>query len=266
MQPDDMPDNVVPLRPRTTDKARGAHPANPAPQLSSTHQVTRIIPGAGATPHDTTAGGGMRAGGGVAPGENVAASSIRSAAGPTIGQVIDLPHGQASAARPAIAQQQVMPPATKATAQVATEVAGAASKASDGSKTDRRPMATMPGSPQNEDTPPMQLDKAASNDDGPSTAGTMPPRRFSWRHLLLILAVAFVLGVGIAWGAIAVGARIVDYWPHGFGLYAMLVGGGVTMMLTAGLMTAVFYSDSSGHDAAVHHFEPDKPRRTSLRQ
>ncbi len=87
-----------------------------------------------------------------------------------------------------------------------------------------------------------------------------------WRTILLLLGGAFVLGVAIALGAIAVGARIVGLWPHGFALYAMLAGGGVTMMLTAGLMMALFYSDSSGHDASVHQFTPDKTRQNSHKQ
>jgi hypothetical protein len=42
----------------------------------------------------------------------------------------------------------------------------------------------------------------------------------------------------------------------------MVIGGGVTMMLTAALMTAVFYSDSSGHDDSVYQFHPEKRRET----
>jgi hypothetical protein len=73
-------------------------------------------------------------------------------------------------------------------------------------------------------------------------------------------------GVAIAWGAIAIGADIVGFWPRGFAFYAMLAGGGATMMLTAGLMAALFYSDTSGHDAAVHDFKPDQARRPPQRR
>jgi hypothetical protein len=73
---------------------------------------------------------------------------------------------------------------------------------------------------------------------------------------MLLLAGSFLLGVGIAWTAIAIGADIVGLWPRGFAFYAMLVGGGLTMLLTSALMMAVFYSDSSGHDDAVQQFRP----------
>jgi hypothetical protein len=92
-----------------------------------------------------------------------------------------------------------------------------------------------------------------------ATAPAAPIKR--WQFILILLAGAFLLGMAIAWGAIAIGANIVGFWPHGFAFYAMLVGGGATMMLTAGLMGALFYSDSSGHDAAVHQFQPDQRRR-----
>jgi hypothetical protein len=85
-------------------------------------------------------------------------------------------------------------------------------------------------------------------------------RAFNWSHLLMILLGAFVLGIAVSWGAIAIGADVLGVWPHGFPLYAMMVGGGLTMALTAGLMTAVFYSDSSGHDENVHQFHPEKRR------
>lgn len=84
-----------------------------------------------------------------------------------------------------------------------------------------------------------------------------PPAPFSWRRTALILGASFALGIAIAWGAIAIGAHVVGLWPHGFAFYAMLVGGGVTMLLTAALMTAVFYSDSSGHDERVQQFRPN---------
>jgi hypothetical protein len=65
-----------------------------------------------------------------------------------------------------------------------------------------------------------------------------------------------VLGALIAWGAIAIGADIVGVWPHGFAFYVMLIGGGMTMLLTTALMMALFYSDSSGHDDVVQQFRP----------
>ena len=83
-------------------------------------------------------------------------------------------------------------------------------------------------------------------------------RRFRWSSLAMILAAAFVLGIVVAGGAVAIGAHVLNAWPHGFPLYAMVIGGGLTMMLTAALMTAVFYSDSSGHDESVYQFHPDK--------
>jgi hypothetical protein len=87
-----------------------------------------------------------------------------------------------------------------------------------------------------------------------------------WQLIVMMLAGAFALGVAIAWGAIAIGADIVGFWPRGFAFYAMLAGGGATMMLTAGLMAALFYSDTSGHDAAVHDFKPDQARRPPQRR
>jgi hypothetical protein len=90
------------------------------------------------------------------------------------------------------------------------------------------------------------------------TAMPSPQRSFRWSHFGMILVAAFVLGIAIGWGAVAIGAQVLGVWPHGFPLYAMLIGGGVTMMLTAGLMTAVFYSDSSGHDDSVYQFHPEK--------
>ncbi|HVI88684.1 MAG TPA: hypothetical protein VM659_10290 [Dongiaceae bacterium] len=81
-------------------------------------------------------------------------------------------------------------------------------------------------------------------------------KAFSWRRTALLLAGSFLLGIGIAWAAIAIGADIVGVWPHGFAFYIMLVGGGMTMLLTSALMMALFYSDSSGHDAVVHQFRP----------
>ncbi|HVJ40135.1 MAG TPA: hypothetical protein VM639_01510 [Dongiaceae bacterium] len=77
-----------------------------------------------------------------------------------------------------------------------------------------------------------------------------------WRRIGLTLAASCLLGIAIAWIAIAIGAHVVGLWPHGFAFYAMLAGGGVTMLLTAALMTAVFYSDSSGHDDEVQQFRP----------
>jgi len=90
----------------------------------------------------------------------------------------------------------------------------------------------------------------------------MPPTQsgFRWSRLAMILIGAFLLGIAIGWGAVAIGAQVLGVWPHGFPLYAMLIGGGVTMMLTAGLMTAVFHSDSSGHDDSVYQFHPEKRR------
>jgi hypothetical protein len=87
-----------------------------------------------------------------------------------------------------------------------------------------------------------------------------PSRRFSWSTLVKILIGAFVLGIAVASGAVAIGAHVLNVWPHGFPLYAMVIGGGVTMTLTAALMTAVFYSDTSGHDEDVYQFHPEKRR------
>jgi hypothetical protein len=95
--------------------------------------------------------------------------------------------------------------------------------------------------------------------DTPSP-GPVSARTFSWSRLLMIVVGAFLLGIAVSWGAIAIGANVLGVWPHGFPLYAMMIGGGFTMMLTAGLMTAVFYSDSSGHDESVHQFHPEKRR------
>lgn len=85
-------------------------------------------------------------------------------------------------------------------------------------------------------------------------------RHFRWRHLVLILAGAFALGIAAGWGAIAIGAHALGVRPHGFALYAMIIGGGFTMALTAALMAAVFYSDSSGHDDSVYRFRPENRR------
>jgi len=209
------------------------------PQQGSAHQPGHIIPGP--------------------------ASAAPTASPPVIGQVVELSAAQAGATRQAIASQLAhaapQPPMTN-------------SDESPRATSSRAPMATMPGGLHDNGATLSPAKKAANTDarhdakdhDGPLGTGSIPTRRFNWRHLLLILAAAFLLGITIAWGAIAIGAEIVDFWPHGFGLYAMLIGGGVTMMLTAGLMTAVFYSDSSGHDAEVHQFQPEKPRRNNLRQ
>lgn len=89
-------------------------------------------------------------------------------------------------------------------------------------------------------------------------------KSFSWRRAMLLLAGSFLLGIGIAWAAIAIGANIVGLWPHGFAFYAMLVGGGVTMLLTSALMMAVFYSDSSGHDDVVQQFRPSPHQPTDM--
>jgi hypothetical protein len=90
----------------------------------------------------------------------------------------------------------------------------------------------------------------------PEEPSHMTGKTFSWRRTGLLLAGSFVLGALIAWGAIAIGADIVGVWPHGFAFYVMLIGGGMTMLLTTALMMALFYSDSSGHDDVVQQFRP----------
>jgi hypothetical protein len=76
-----------------------------------------------------------------------------------------------------------------------------------------------------------------------------------------ILGGAFLLGAGAAAGALWIGAELTGVWTHGFALYALIIGGGVTMTLAAGLMTALFYSDRAGHDrpAASTRDRPDDP-------
>lgn len=103
---------------------------------------------------------------------------------------------------------------------------------------------------------------AAARTEAAADTAPQSPAPFSWRRTALILGGSFALGIAIAWGAIAIGAHVVGLWPRGFAFYAMLVGGGVTMLLTAALMTAVFYSDSSGHDERVQQFRPNGRRRS----
>lgn len=83
--------------------------------------------------------------------------------------------------------------------------------------------------------------------------------RVNRRLVVLILSAAFVIGIAIAWGAIAVGARIVGLWPLGLAFYAMLLGGGATMMLTAALTTMLFFGETAhvDHDRHTPANSPD---------
>jgi hypothetical protein len=71
--------------------------------------------------------------------------------------------------------------------------------------------------------------------------------------LTVILGAAFLLGAGAALASLWIGATLSGVWAHGFALCALVIGGGITMMLAAGLMTALFYSDRSGHDQDISH-------------
>ncbi|TXH34412.1 MAG: hypothetical protein E6Q98_18810 [Rhodospirillaceae bacterium] len=69
--------------------------------------------------------------------------------------------------------------------------------------------------------------------------------------LAIILGAAFLLGAGAALVSLWIGAKLSGIWARGFAFYALVVGGGITMMLAAGLMTALFYSDRAGHDQDI---------------
>ncbi|MDY0884881.1 hypothetical protein ACFPL7_05630 [Dongia soli] len=83
--------------------------------------------------------------------------------------------------------------------------------------------------------------------------------------LALGLGAGFLLGAGAALASLWAGAQLTGIWTHGFALYALIIGGGVTMMLAVGLMTALFYSDRSGHDAKVAREQDVSPDRLSQR-
>jgi hypothetical protein len=84
----------------------------------------------------------------------------------------------------------------------------------------------------------------AAEDGGIDSRAPLAPR-ISRRLTAMILGAAFVIGIAIAWTAITVGARIVGIWPFGLACYAILLGGGVTMMLTTGLLMMAFFNETA---------------------
>jgi hypothetical protein len=84
--------------------------------------------------------------------------------------------------------------------------------------------------------------------------------------LAVILGTAFLLGAGAALASLWIGAKLSGIWAHGFAFYALVIGGGITMMLAAGLMTALFYSDRTGHDQDISHDGLDRFSRHPYRR
>lgn len=230
MSPNDFPDNVIPLRPRRSDRA--AKPAG--------NNAPAAIAGG------TTAGDATATNDGARP---VSLAAARSAAGlhqsfsrqqtePASSQMLPKERLQGGAFQE---RRQERWPASGGSRQLAVTPLAVRPFAT-------HPLATQQALPEAETVAP------------PEREAIMPTskRGFRWSSLAMILAAAFVLGIVVAGGAVAIGAHVLNVWPHGFPLYAMVIGGGLTMTLTAALMTALFYSDSSGHDESVYQFHPDK--------
>lgn len=248
MLPDDLPDNVIPFPPRRTSaKGKSTAGETGTTRLDSSApnptepKMLRMAPRPLAAAPPAAKAAVQPA---PIPLRDVNLAASRSAAAPGIatqGSETVSMRGAARAMgnnRPADAVRLKAPlpaAAPSAPASVPQPAMPAPEHASPPAKTD-------PGAP---------LEMETAMPVGP--ARTSP---FSWRRISLILVGSFVLGIGIAGAAIALGAHIMGVWPHGFALYAMLVGGGFTMFLTAALMGAVFYSDSSGHDAEVQQIHP----------
>ena len=218
MLPDDLPDNVIPLRPR-----------QPAKRLKDdSPAATRAVSPTAAT--TSTAATPIKLPTARPSGEAIVAASLPLAE-PTATTVI---HDMTSNA---------------ARQQLAVSLTGAAPQP-----------AVPPQAPGNKITDKL-TEKTGENTrklTGKAIiAMPSPSKQFSWRHLLQVIAGAFVLGVVAGWGAIALGAHVLGVWPHGFALYAMMIGAGVTMALTAALMSMLFFSDSSGHDDSVYRYQPE---------
>ncbi len=84
-------------------------------------------------------------------------------------------------------------------------------------------------------------------------------RRIARLFLLIILG-AFFAGMIIAALSLWAATGFDGVGAHGFALYALIIGGGFTMALTAGLMAAVFYSDRAGFDDDAYHPDRTPPR------
>lgn len=212
MLPDDLPDNVIPLRPRQTAK-RVDHAT-----------ASKTAAASGATPIKlSTLRPGARPGA-RSDGEAIAAANL---------PLVDSSRTEPS--RASVIQDMT---SNAARQQLAVKLA--------------------PDETGGEMTGETMGETTAAMSNTPSQ--TQPARQFSWRHFLWVIAGAFVLGVAFGWGTIALAAHVLGVWPHGFALYAMIIGSGLTLALTAALMSAVFYSDSSGHDESVYHYQQKGPR------
>lgn len=80
------------------------------------------------------------------------------------------------------------------------------------------------------------------------------------RLFALIIGAAFLGGIVMAVLSLWASTGFDGLGAHGFALYALIIGGGFTMALTAGLMTALFYSDRAGFDEGAHHPDQNPPR------
>jgi hypothetical protein len=80
------------------------------------------------------------------------------------------------------------------------------------------------------------------------------------RWFLTIIIGAFVCGMIVAVLSLWAATGFKEIGAHGFALYALVIGGGFTMALTAGLMAALFYSDRAGFDEGAYRPDQNPPR------
>jgi hypothetical protein len=86
--------------------------------------------------------------------------------------------------------------------------------------------------------------------DGEARSGRFPPGL--WRRFAILLCGAFMLGVAMTLVVLWAMSYYFDEMAiSGTPLVAALIGGGLSMVVGAGLMAALFYSDRSRWDEEV---------------